>query len=231
MRLDRLRKGRTVAVIGSIAVLGGGASAVAATRGSGGSHLERTGAGALTQPGRSGAKPLASLTKDELAALAKARTAIAAASGSIAEPILEEAVAAGTITAAQRAAFLASLTEAPGPGSGPDGTWTGPTGATGAAGTTGTTGNDSNAAPSAGVQAVFASARKEIQAQVASIATPVLDAAVTAATITSAQETTLLALLESGPSLHGGPGGPHGGMPGPGGPGGGGGPAGAAAAG
>jgi len=228
MRLDRLRKGRTVAVIGSIAVLGGGASAVAATRGSGGSHLERTGAGALTQPGRSGAKPLASLTKDELAALAKARTAIAAASGSIAEPILEEAVAAGTITAAQRAAFLASLTEAPGPGSGPDGTWTGPTGATGAAGTTG---NDSNAAPSAGVQAVFASARKEIQAQVASIATPVLDAAVTAATITSAQETTLLALLESGPSMHGGPGGPPGGMPGPGGPGGGGGPAGAAAAG
>jgi hypothetical protein len=217
-----------VAVIGSIAVLGGGASAVAATRGSGGSHLERTGAGALTQPGRSGAKPLASLTKDELAALAKARTAIAAASGSIAEPILEEAVAAGTITAAQRAAFLASLTEAPGPGSGPDGTWTGPTGATGAAGTTG---NDSNAAPSAGVQAVFASARKEIQAQVASIATPVLDAAVTAATITSAQETTLLALLESGPSMHGGPGGPPGGMPGPGGPGGGGGPAGAAAAG
>ena len=223
MRLDRLRKGRTVAVIGSIAVLGGGASAVAATRGSGGSHLERTGAGALTQPGRSGAKPLASLTKDELAALAKARTAIAAASGSIAEPILEEAVAAGTITAAQRAAFLASLTEAPGPGSGPDGTWTGATGATGA------TGNGSHAAPSAAVQAVFASARKAIQAQVASIATPVLDAAVTAATITAAQETTLLALLESGPSLHGGPDGPHGGMPGPG-PGGGG-PAGAPAAG
>ena len=57
-----------------------------------------------------------------------------------------------------------------------------------------------------------------------------IDAAVTAATITSAQETTLLALLESGPIAHGGPAGPHGGMPGPGGPGGGG-PAGAPAAG
>jgi len=230
MRLDRLRKGRTVAVIGSIAVLGGGASAVAATRGGGDSHVERTGAAAMTPPGRSGAKPLASLTKDEMTALAKARTAIAAASASIAEPILDRALAAGTITAAQKQAFLASLTATPGTGSGPDGTWTGATGATGAAGTAGTAGNGTHVAPSAAVQAIFASVQKAIQAQVSSIATPVLDAAVTAATITSAQETTLLALLESGPIAHGGPGGPHGGMPGPGGPGGGG-PAGAPAAG
>jgi hypothetical protein len=222
-----------VAVIGSIAVLGGGASAVAATRGGGDSHVERTGAAAMTPPGRSGAKPLASLTKDEMTALAKARTAIAAASASIAEPILDRALAAGTITAAQKQAFVASLTATPGTGSGPDGTWTGATGATGAAGTAGTAGtagNGTHVAPSAAVQAIFASVQKAIQAQVSSIATPVLDAAVTAATITSAQETTLLALLESGPIAHGGPGGPHGGMPGPGGPGGGG-PAGAPAAG
>ncbi len=194
MSLSRLRKGRTVAVIGSLAVFGGGASAVAATRSATNSHLERAAAGASTPPGRRGAKPLASLTTNELAALAKARTAIAAAAVSIATPILDEAVLAGTITAAQRSAYLASLSATSGPGAGPDGIWTGATGASGGAE------SGLPAAPSAGAQAVFARVQTAIQAQVSSIATPVLDAAVTAAAITSAQEATLLSLLETGPS-------------------------------
>jgi hypothetical protein len=61
-------------------------------------------------------------------------------------------------------------------------------------------------------------AQKAIQAQASSIATPVLDSYVNNGTITSAQEATLLALLEKGgPAGPAGPGGP-GGHPGPGGP-------------
>ena len=61
-------------------------------------------------------------------------------------------------------------------------------------------------------------AQKAIQAQAESIATPVLDTYVSNGTITSAQETTLLALIEKGgPAGPGGPGGP-GGHPGHGGP-------------
>jgi hypothetical protein len=216
MKIDRLRRGRTVAVIGSIAVIGGGATAIAATRS--GDHVKTNGTGhAATAPaGPSGRKPLASLTTGELSALARARAAIATAAASIATPILERAVGAGTITAAQRTAFLASLSATPGSGSGPDGTWTGATGATGA------TGGSPGDAASAAAQAVYASVQKAIQAQLRSIATPVLDAAVTAGTISSAQETALLALLAHGPLAHAGPGGgPRGGGPGPGGPGGG----------
>jgi hypothetical protein len=214
MKLDRLRKGRTVAVIGSIAAIGGGASALAATRGSGERHLERSAAAGFPAAANS-AKPLASLTKDELAALARARTAISAASGAIATPILDQAVAAGTITAAQKTAFLASLSVTPGPGSGPDGTWTGATG------TAGALGRSPHAVTNSAAQSVFASVQTAIQAKVGSIATPVLDAAVSAATITSAEETMLLSLLESGPIGHPGAAGKPGGMPGPGGPGGG----------
>jgi hypothetical protein len=214
MKTKTLRRGRTVAVIGSIAVIGGGASAIAATRGS--EHATtKTSRTSLAPPGVSGRKPFASLTSGELSALTKARAAISAAASSIATPILDRAVSAGTITADQRTQFLASLSSTPGPGSGPDGTWTGATGATGATGSSNAT--SAPTAPSAAAQAVFQSARDAIQAQVASIATPVLDAAVSAGTITSAQESTLLDLLEHGPL--GGPGGARGGMPGAGGPG------------
>jgi hypothetical protein len=201
-----------VAVIGSIAVIGGSASAIAATRDS--EHTTtKTSRTSMAPPGVNGRKPFASLTSGELSALTKARAAIAAAASSIATPILDKAVGAGTITADQRTQFLDSLSSTPGPGSGPDGTWTGATGATGATGSS--SASSADRAPSAAAQAVFESARDAIQAQVGSIATPVLDAAVSAATITSAQESTLLGLLEHGPL--GGPGGPGGGMPGPGG--------------
>ena len=214
MKFDTLRRGRTVAVIGSIAAIGGGASALAATRSTAHGSADGTGHTAMSPAGANGRKPLASLSTGELSALAKARTAIAAAAASIATPILEEAVAAGTISSAQETALLASLSATPGSGSGPDGTWTGATGATGAVGAA------SHAAPGAAAAAVFMSVQQAIQAQVSSIATPVLDAAVTAGTITSAQETTLLRLLENRSiGQHGGPGGPHGGTPGPGGPG------------
>ncbi|MGA2008234.1 MAG: hypothetical protein ABSH27_11840 [Solirubrobacteraceae bacterium] len=212
MRINPLRRGRAVAVIGSIAVIGGSASAIAATRDS--EHTTtKTSRTSMAPPGVNGRKPFASLTSGELSALTKARAAIAAAASSIATPILDKAVGAGTITADQRTQFLDSLSSTPGPGSGPDGTWTGATGATGATGSS--SASSADRAPSAAAQAVFESARDAIQAQVGSIATPVLDAAVSAATITSAQESTLLGLLEHGPL--GGPGGPGGGMPGPGG--------------
>jgi collagen type VII alpha len=224
MRMHNLRTGRTVAVIGSLAVIGGGASAVAATRNGSDGKVVTTGRTSMAPAGVGGAKPLASLSAAELAALTKARAAIAPAAVAIATPILDKAVTAATITAAQRTEFLASLSDSGGPGSGRDGTWTGATGATGwsgAAGATGTSGTTAHTgpgpAPSAAARAVFDSAQTAIQAQVSSIATPVLEAAVTAGTISSTQETTLLGLLEHGPlGRHGGPGGPHGGGPGPG---------------
>jgi len=223
MRMHNLRTGRTVAVIGSIAVIGGGASAVAATRNGSDGKVAATGRTSMAPSG--GGKPLASLSTAELTALAKARAAIATASVAIATPLLDTAVTAGTITTAQRTEFLASLSDTGGPGSGRDGTWTGATGATGWTGSTGATGTAGttaharpDAAPNAAARAVFDSVQTAIQAKVSSIATPVLDAAVTAGTITSTQETTLLGLLEHGPLGHrGGPGGPHGGGPGPGG--------------
>ncbi len=210
MKTTRLRNGRTVAVIGSIAVIGGGASAYAATR-----HADVNGSGfnpGSAPAGRRGATPLARLTAGEFAALAKARAAIAAAASSIATPILDRALAAGTISAAQRTAFLDGLRVTPGAGSGPDGTWAGATGSSGATGPSGAAGATER--PSSAAESVFESARSAIQAQAGAIATPVLDAAVSAGTITSAEETRLLALLESGPTgAHGGPGAPPGGRP------------------
>ena len=208
MKINGFARHRTVAVIGSIAAIGGSATAIAATRPDATSHVAASGRAA----GAPGRKPLASLSAGELAALAKARAAIAAQASAIATPILDRAVAAATITAADRSAFLAALAHSPGPGSGPDGTWTGATGATGP------TGGPSGSRPSAAARAVFQSVQSAIQAHVSSIATPVLDSAVADATISSAQETTLLALLTSGPiGPGGGHGGPHGGPP-PGGP-------------
>jgi hypothetical protein len=212
MKMQRLGRTRTVAVIGSIAAIGGSASAIAAT--SHRSSQVTTGRTSMSPAGPGGRKPLASLSTAELAALAKARAAIAAAAAAIATPILDKAVAAGTITAEQRTEVLASLNASQGPGSGPDGIWTGATGATGWSGsttTTGSSGSTTHAPPSAAAQAVFDSARGAVQAKVNSIATPVLDAAVTAGTLSSTQESILLGLLANGPlTRHGGPGGPGG---------------------
>ena len=112
MKINPLRRGRAVAVIGSIAVIGGSASAIAATRDS--EHTTtKTSRTSMAPPGVNGRKPFASLPSGELSALTKARAAIAAAASSIATPILDKAVGAGTITADQRTQFLDSLSSTP----------------------------------------------------------------------------------------------------------------------
>jgi hypothetical protein len=204
MRFNGIRNTKAVAVIGSIAAIGGGATAVAATHGS--EHSRTTTSADSSLSPRTALKPLASLSSAELAALAKARSAIAVAAVSIARPILERAVADGSITAAEQAQFLRSLSATNGPGAGVDGTWTG---ATGASGASGPPVPPSSGAASNASRAVFASIETAIAAKVGAIATPVLDAAVSSGSIGSAQETALLTLLERGPiGAPGGSGGP-----------------------
>lgn len=145
----------------------------------------RSGGRRRLRPGAT-AKPLAALRAGELAALANARTAIAAAGVSIATPILERAVEDGVIDAAQRAGFLEGIRSDRGAGAGPDGTWRGASGAVSGL---------SLAAPGDGSAAVFATAQAAIHARVPTIATPILDAAVEAGTISASAETMLLRLL------------------------------------
>jgi outer membrane receptor for monomeric catechols len=69
----------------------------------------------------------------------------------------------------------------------------------------------------AGEQTVLAAVQKAVKDDTSSIATPIVDAAVSAGTITSAEATSLLTMLENspggpGPGGPGGPGGPHSGM-------------------
>jgi hypothetical protein len=131
-------------------------------------------------------KPLAALRAGELAALANARTAIAAAGVSIANPILDRAVVDGVIDAAQRAAFVECIRCDRGSGAGPDGTWRGASGAV--RGLALAAAGDASAA-------VFATAQAAIQARVPTIAKPILDAAVAGGTISASAETMLLHLL------------------------------------
>jgi hypothetical protein len=206
MRINRLHNARAVALIGSIAAIGGGASAVAATHGS--QHSRNATAADSSARPPAAPKPLASLSSGELAALARARSAIAIAAVSIATPILERAVADGSITAAERAQFLRSLSATSGPGAGVDGTWTGATGASGSAGPPAPA---PGGAPSSAAHAVFARIESAIAAKIGAVATPVLDAAVSSGSISRAQETTLLGLLERGAiGVGAAPGGPGG---------------------
>jgi hypothetical protein len=131
-------------------------------------------------------KPLAALRAGELAALANARTAIAAAGVSIATPILDRAVADGVIDAAQRAAFVECIRCDRGTGAGPDGTWSGASGAVRGL---------ALAAPGEDCAAVFATAQAAIHARVPTIARPILAAAVAAGTISASAESMLLRLL------------------------------------
>jgi hypothetical protein len=103
-----------VAVLGSIAALGGGTTAVAAT--SGGSskakpvHAARQAAQADWSAGAG-----SPLTAGERTTLEAVQTAIKADTSSIATPILSSAVSAGTITATQEQDLLALLEKAPSP--------------------------------------------------------------------------------------------------------------------
>jgi hypothetical protein len=185
-----LHRRGTLPVIAGVVAFGGGGSAIAATRNGEGGRAACAGRARSAHARSVIRKPLASLCAAELAALARARTAISAEAVSIATPILERAVDAGTITSAQRSSFLALLRSSCGPGAGPDGTWTGVSAAS----------RPRNAAePDAAAAAVLRSVEIAIQARVSSIATPVLDAAVAAGTIDAAQRAGLMSLLEGGP--------------------------------
>ncbi|MGA2470680.1 MAG: hypothetical protein ABSG64_08320 [Solirubrobacteraceae bacterium] len=129
-------RSRTIAVLSSIAALGGGATALAAT---GHGHTSNARLHSSDQ-GTPAAGP-GDLTAAECAALAAVQKAITADSASIATPILDADVSAGTITSAQEATLLALIEKGgpAGPGPGGPGGHPGiggppPSGATGASG-------------------------------------------------------------------------------------------------
>ena len=109
---------KVVAVIGSLAVLAGGATAVAATSSSSGSRSGHVASAALGSTGQSGP---AALTSSEQTALESVQAAIKSEIPSIATPVLDKAVAAGTITSAQEQTLLALIENGPGAGGGPGG--------------------------------------------------------------------------------------------------------------
>jgi hypothetical protein len=122
MKRISTRRARTVAVLGSIAALGGGATAVAATSGGGGSTPKPVYAAHQAADWSAGAG--SPLTAGERTALEAVQKAVKADTTSIATPILDSAVSAGTITAAQEQDLLTLLAKAPsglGPGGGPPG--------------------------------------------------------------------------------------------------------------
>lgn len=116
MTLISTRRARTVAVLGSIAALGGGATAVAATTG-GSSKAKPVYANRQAGQADWSAGAGSGLTAGERTTLEAVQSAIKADTSSIATPILSSAVSAGTITAAQEDDLLTLLAKAPsGPG-------------------------------------------------------------------------------------------------------------------
>lgn len=111
---------RTVALLGSVAVLAGGATAVAATSGGDTSHAA---AASASQSSTAPSGPVSDLTSGERTALEAVQAAIKADTSSIATPILDKAVTAGTITSAQESTLLTLLENGPGmmAGAGPGG--------------------------------------------------------------------------------------------------------------
>jgi hypothetical protein len=116
MRHALAKRSRLVAVIGSVALLGGGGAALAATDGGHASSTKAHSADASGAP----TDPLASLTAGERTALEAVQTAIKADTTSIATPVLDSAVSAGTITSAQEQTLLTLLAKGP-VGGGPGG--------------------------------------------------------------------------------------------------------------
>jgi hypothetical protein len=114
MRRTTRRNAKVVAVLGSLAVLGGGTTAIAASTAG---HATKSVAHA------SSAMPPTpvNLTSGEQSALEAVQTALGADASSIATPILDKDVSAGTITAAQEQSLLTMLEHGPiggGPGGG-----------------------------------------------------------------------------------------------------------------
>jgi hypothetical protein len=108
MRHTLAKRSRRVAVIGSLALLGGGGAALAATD-SGHKSTRAHAADSSTAP----TSPMASLSTGERTALEAVQTAIKADTTSIATPILDSAVSAGTITSAEEQTLLTMLAKGP----------------------------------------------------------------------------------------------------------------------
>jgi len=117
MRRISTGKARTVAVLSSIAMLGGGATALAAS--GGGQETTARTVHAADAGSTSSSGPV-ELTSGEQTALAAVQSAIKSETSSIATPILDKAVSAGTITSAQEQDLLTLLENGPG-GAGPGG--------------------------------------------------------------------------------------------------------------
>jgi hypothetical protein len=121
MKINYARKARTVAVLGTIAALGGG---VAIADAQGTTHSTANSSyGATGQTGSMGAPHGPKLTTGERTALEAVQKAIKAQTTSIATPILDSAVTAGTITSAQETSLLTLISKGPinGPAGGPGG--------------------------------------------------------------------------------------------------------------
>jgi hypothetical protein len=144
--MKRSRSTKAIALGSALVMAGGAGTALAA---SASTHATKH----TTQAGT----PPAQLTSGEQTALKAAITAIDAQASSIAKPVLDAAVTAGTITSAQETTLLSMVGQlgsqpAGGPGFGSGGPhggggpggppggatgWAGPTGQTGATGSTG----------------------------------------------------------------------------------------------
>ena len=219
MRLPQSHSRRTIAVLGSVAAIGGGATAIAATTHTAGDAASAstsstsTSAASTTPSGPPGRASL-SLSAAEQKVLAEAQAALTTKAQAIAEPLLASGVQSGAITSAQESAFLASLARTTTPGTGTSKTRP-PAASMGSTGITGSTGSRSTTSTSSAARALFAKIDKEIAAELPAIADPILATALSDGSITSAERTTLLAILERFPA--GGMGGPQGGLGAPGG--------------
>jgi hypothetical protein len=171
------RRAATVAVIGSMAALGGAGNAVAQP-----THPSQ--AGPRAQPRRADPRPAG-----ELALLGLVFSGLAAAAPAIARPILSGGVADGTITPAQADRFLAGLAsvkaaEEGGPSAGP-----------------GQAAVPAQAPPTPAAQALFQRALAAIRAELPVVAAPLLGAAVADGSITEAQASRLRGRFAGGPRL------------------------------
>jgi hypothetical protein len=168
------RRAKTVAVITSAAALGAGSMAAVQSATASG-NTGRKAAAAIACQG------LPSLTAAERGVLQQVAQAEAAQAPGIAKPILDSAVAAGTITQTQEDNFLQRLGRVRGPGEARPQRTTPPT------------------PPSAAQIAVFKQVAAAIGARLPGIAKPILDKAVGDGTITAAQEKQLLNFFTAGP--------------------------------
>jgi hypothetical protein len=114
MRRTTRRNAKVVAVLGSLAVLGGGTTAIAASTAG---HATKSAAHASS----ANAPTPVNLTSGEQSALEAVHTALRADTASVATPILNSDVSAGTITAAQEQSLLTMLEQGPMGGGGPGG--------------------------------------------------------------------------------------------------------------